>query len=71
MGAQIATQAVLLLLGNLPQAISTAEEVFAFVTKGIASLTKAIGDKTDVTTDELLALVKKIASQHDAIQAIP
>ena len=71
MGAQIAVQAVLLLLGNLPQAVTSAEEVFAFVSKGIVSITAAVGSKADVTTDELLALVKQVADQHTAIQAIP
>lgn len=70
MGAQVATQALLLLLGNLPQAITTAEEVFAFVTKGIGSMTAAIGSREDVTTAELLALVKTIADQHRQIQDI-
>jgi hypothetical protein len=69
MGAQVATQAVLLLLANLPAAITTAQQVFAFVVKGIASITEAIGDK-DVTNAELLALVQKIAVQHSQIQAI-
>lgn len=70
MSAQLATQAVLLLLANLPSAVDTAEKVFAFVTSGIASITEAVGDAT-VTNDELLALVKKAVDQHVAIQAIP
>jgi hypothetical protein len=69
MGAQVATQAVLLLLANLPTAISTATQVFTFVTHGIASLKEAVGDK-DVTKEDLLALVQRIAAQHAAIQAI-
>jgi hypothetical protein len=69
MGAQVATQAVLLLLANLPAAISTATQVFTFVTHGIASLTEAIGDK-DVTKEELLALIQRISAQHATIAAI-
>lgn len=70
MGANLAIQAVMLLLGNLPQAIKTGEEVFAFVTSGVASMTTAIGNRTNVTTEELLALVKKIADQHNEIASI-
>lgn len=69
MGPQVATQAVLLLLANLPAAISTAAQVFAFITQGIAALHEATADKT-VTRDELLALVQKIAAQHAAIAAL-
>lgn len=70
MGAQIATQAVLLLLGNLPAAIDTAEKVFAFMIKGISSISEAVRDK-DVTDDDLLALVRKEAEQYAKIMAIP
>lgn len=69
MGAQVATQAVLLLLANLPTAVQTAQQVFAFVTKGIASMTEAIGDR-DVTNEELIELCKKVVAQSAAIQAI-
>jgi hypothetical protein len=69
MGAQVATQAVLLLLANLPAAISTATQVFTFVTHGIASLKEAIGDK-DVTKEQLLALIQRISAQHATIAAI-
>jgi len=69
MGTQVATQAVLLLLANLPAAISTAAQVFTFVTHGVAALTEATSGK-DVTKEELLALVQKIASQHAAIAAL-
>ena len=54
MGTQVATQAVLLLLANLPTAVSTATQVFSFVAHGIASLKEAVSDK-DVSADELLA----------------
>jgi hypothetical protein len=70
MGAQIATQAILILLGNLPAAYDTATKVFAFVSTGIASITAAVGDK-DVTDDELLALVRKEAENYAKIMAIP
>jgi len=69
MGAQVATQAVLLLLANLPTAISTATQVFSFVAHGIASLKEAVADK-EVTAEELLALVQRIAAQHAAIAAL-
>ncbi|MBI1213941.1 MAG: hypothetical protein GC190_20970 [Alphaproteobacteria bacterium] len=69
MGAQVATQAVLLLLANLPTAISTATQVFAFVTHGIESLKEAVGDK-QVTKEELLALVQRIVTQHATIAAL-
>ena len=69
MGTQVATQAVLLFLANLPTAISTATQVFTFVTQGIASLKEAVGDK-EVTKDELLALVQRIAAQHATIAAL-
>jgi len=69
MGAQVATQAVLLLLANLPTAISTATQVFTFVTHGIASLKEAVGDK-DVTPEELHALIQRIATQHATIAAL-
>ena len=69
MGAQVATQAVLLLLANLPTAISTATQVFTFVAHGIASLKEAVGDKQP-TKDELLALVQRIAAQHATIEAL-
>jgi hypothetical protein len=69
MGAELAITAVTLLLENLPAVVDTGEKVFAFVTKGISSISEAVGDK-DVTNEELVALVQKIASQHEAIQAI-
>jgi hypothetical protein len=69
MGAQVATQALLLLLANLPTAVSTATQVFSFVAHGIASLEEAVSDK-DVSADELLALVQRIATQHATIAAL-
>jgi hypothetical protein len=69
MGAQVATQAVLLLLANLPTAISTATQVFTFVMHGIASLKEAVGD-AQPTKEELLALVQQIAAQHATIEAL-
>ena len=69
MGTQVATQAVLLLLANLPTAVSTATQVFSFVAHGIASLKEAVSDK-DVSADELLVLVQRIATQHATIAAL-
>lgn len=69
MGSQVATQAVLLLLSNLPAAISTATQVFTFVTHGIASLKEAIGDE-EVTREELTTLIDKIVLQHATIEAL-
>jgi hypothetical protein len=69
MDAKSATQAVLLLLANLPAAISTATQVFAFVANGVASLREAMADE-EVTDQELLELVQKIAAQHATIAAL-
>lgn len=65
-----ASSAVQLLLANLPAIISTGEEVFSFVTKGIAQLEAAISGKA-VTPEQLNTLILAIVALHNAIAAIP
>lgn len=65
-----AIAAIRLLLDNAPAIITTGEEIFAFVSKGIAMLSDAIGSK-DATPEQLKALVLAIVAMHNAIAAIP
>lgn len=53
----------------MPAVISTASQVYAFVTHGISAVKEAVGDK-DVTIEELQAIVLKEGVQAATIAAL-
>lgn len=69
MSPQLASQAVLLLLANLPAAISTGAQLLDYMVKGIAFVKRELGGKS-WTLAEVHAVVQRAVAETEIIDAI-